>query len=166
MIRIREIAMPPEHNPAQLGFEAARLLKVQNSKIKNLKIVRRSIDARKKPDVKVVYTIDVAVEGNENKILKFSGCKRAAIAPVCYYKPPKPMPAAGKRPVVVGFGPGGMFAALILAMAGQRPIVLERGEDAASRHEKVQKFWQTGELISEAMSSSVKAAQAHSPMES
>lgn len=146
MIRIREIAMPPEHNPAQLGFEAARLLKVQNSKIKNLKIVRRSIDARKKPDVKVVYTIDVAVEGNENKILKFSGCKRAAIAPVCYYKPPKPMPAAGKRPVVVGFGPGGMFAALILAMAGQRPIVLERGEDAASRHEKVQKFWHTGEL--------------------
>ena len=74
MIRIREIAMPPEHNPSQLSFEAARLLKVSNSKIKRMKIVRRSIDARKKPDVKVVYTIDVAVDGNENKILKFSGC--------------------------------------------------------------------------------------------
>ena len=146
MIRIREIAMPPEHNPAQLGFEAARLLKVSNSKIKRLKIVRRSIDARKKPDVKVVYTIDVAVDGNENKILKFSGCKRAAIAPISYYKPPKAAAASEKRPVVVGFGPAGMFCALILAMAGQRPIVLERGEDAASRHEKVEKFWQTGEL--------------------
>ena len=146
MIRIREIAMPPEHNPAQLSFEAARLLKVSNSKIKRMKIVRRSIDARKKPDVKVVYTIDVAVDGNENKILKFSGCKRAAIAPISYYKPPKAAPVPSKRPVVVGFGPAGMFCALILAMAGQRPIVLERGEDAASRHEKVEKFWQTGEL--------------------
>ncbi len=60
MIRIREIALPPEHNPAQLGFEAARLLKVPNSKIRRVSIVRRSIDARKKPDVKVVYTVDVA----------------------------------------------------------------------------------------------------------
>ena len=146
MIRIREIAMPPEHNPAQLGFEAARLLKVNNSKVRKIKIVRRSIDARKKPDVKVVYTIDVAVDGNENKILKFSGCKRAAIAPVSYYKPPKAAAASEKRPVVVGFGPAGMFCALILAMAGQRPIVLERGEDAQSRHEKVEKFWTTGQL--------------------
>jgi len=146
MIRIREIAMPPEHNPAQLSFEAARLLKVSNSKIKKMNIVRRSIDARKKPDVKVVYTIDVVVDGNENKILKFSGCKRATIAPISYYKPPKATSASKKRPVVVGFGPAGMFCALILAMAGQRPIVLERGEDAQSRHKKVEKFWQTGEL--------------------
>ena len=146
MIRIREIAMPPEHNPAQLGFEAARLLKVQNSKVRQVKIVRRSIDARKKPDVKVMYTIDVAVDGNENKILKQSGCKRAAIAPVSYYKVPKCKKVSDKRPVVVGFGPAGMFAALILAMAGQNPIVLERGEDAQSRHEKVEKFWATGEL--------------------
>ena len=146
MIRIREIAMPPEHNPAQLSFEAARLLKVNNSKVRKIKIVRRSIDARKKPDVKVVYTIDVAVDGNENKILKFSGCKRAAIAPVSYYKPPKAVASPKKRPVVVGFGPAGMFCALILAMAGQNPIVLERGEDAQHRHEKVEEFWATGQL--------------------
>ena len=146
MIRIREIALPPEHNPAQLGFEAARLLKVANSKVRQVKIIRRSIDARKKPDVKVMYTIDVTVDGNESKILKQSGCKRAAIAPVSFYRAPKPRQMMAKRPVVVGFGPAGMFAALILAMSGQRPIVLERGADAATRHEKVESFWRTGEL--------------------
>ena len=66
MIRIREIALPPEHNVAQLSYEAARLLNISNSKVRKLEIVRRSVDARKKPDVKIVYTIDVGVDGNEN----------------------------------------------------------------------------------------------------
>ena len=146
MIRIRDIALPPEHNAHQLQFEAAQLLRVSNSKIRQLRIVRRSVDARKKPDVKIIYTIDVTVDGNENKILRASGCKRASIAPVSFYRPPKKAPEMEKRPVVVGFGPAGMFCALILAMAGCKPLVLERGEDARSRHEKVEKFWKTGLL--------------------
>ena len=146
MIRIREISMPPEHNAAQLSYEAARLLKISNSKVRRVKIVRRSVDARKKPDVRIVYTIDVAVDGSENKILKQSGCKRAQIAPVSFYKPPKSAPRQETSPVVVGFGPAGMFAALILAQAGLCPVVLERGEDAVSRHKKVQAFFETGAL--------------------
>ena len=148
MIRIREIAMAPEHNVNQLSYEAAQLLRISASKVKKLKIVRRSVDARKKPDIKIVYTVDVSVEGNENKILKQSGCKRAQIAPASYYKPPKTAPEQENPPVVVGFGPAGMFAALVLAMAGLRPIVLERGADALTRHEKVQKFFKSGELDS------------------
>ena len=146
MIRIREIYLPPEHSPAQLAYEASRALRINASKVRKVRIVRRSVDARKKPDIRIVYTIDVAVDGSENKILKQSGCKRASVAPVSYYKVPKTEKVMEKRPVVVGFGPAGMFAALVLAIAGQRPLVLERGEDAVSRHEKVQKFWQTGEL--------------------
>ena len=146
MIRIREIALPPEHNISQLSYEAAQALRISVSKIRRLTIVRRSVDARKKPNVKIVYTVDVAVDGSENKILKQSGCKRASIAADKYYKVPKCAVTPENRPVVVGFGPAGMFAALVLAIAGLCPLVLERGEDAATRHEKVQAFWQTGEL--------------------
>ena len=146
MIRLRDIPLPPEHNAHQLQFEAAQLLHISVSKIRHLKIVRRSVDARKKPDIKIIYTIDVAVDGNEKRIIKQSGCKRAAIAPVSYYQVAKNIPAPEKRPVVVGFGPAGMFAALVLAIAGWKPLVLERGEDAVSRHEKVQQFFETGVL--------------------
>ena len=146
MIRITDLVLPPEHNAHQLTFEAAKMLKVSPSKIRALHLVRRSIDARKKPDVKYVYTVDVAVEGSEGKILKSSRCKRASIAPVNRYRPPKPTACEGKRPVVVGFGPAGMFAALILALAGRKPIILERGDDAQTRHQKVQHFFETGEL--------------------
>ena len=146
MIRLRDISLPPEHNAHQLQFEAAQMLRVSPSKIRGFRIVRRSVDARKKPNVRIIYTIDVAVDGNEKKILKQSACKRASVAPVSYYKVPKTDARPEKRPVVVGFGPAGMFAALILSMAGLKPLVLERGEDAQSRHEKVQKFFETGEL--------------------
>ena len=146
MIRIRDISMPVEHDANQLLYEASRLLRISGSRIKELTIVRRSIDARKKPDVRIIYTVDIAVDGSENKVLKSSGCKKATIAPVSYYKPPKPIQYNGQRPVVVGFGPAGMFAGLLLAMAGLRPIILERGEDAETRHEKVQHFFKTGQL--------------------
>ncbi|MBQ7857426.1 MAG: hypothetical protein IJ351_02175 [Oscillospiraceae bacterium] len=146
MIRIRDIILPPEHNEHQLIYEAAKLLKVSASAIRSLRLVRRSVDARKKPDVRLVYTVDVQLQGNETKILKQSGCKRAAIAPTVFYRVPKAAWDLPCRPVVVGFGPAGMFAALVLAIAGQKPLVLERGDDAVTRHEKVEQFFAGAEL--------------------
>ena len=146
MIRIRDISLPPEHSVHQLPYEAAQMLRVANSKIRGLTIVRRSIDARKKPDVRVIYTVDVRVDGNEAKILRQSGCKKASLAKTERYKPPRTDASPELRPVVVGFGPAGMFAALVLAMSGLKPIVLERGRDADSRKADVDAFFSTGKL--------------------
>ena len=146
MIRIRDISLPPEHNANQLVYEAAKLLRISSSAVRSLSIVRRSIDARKKPEVRVIYTVDVTVDGSEKRILRGSGCKKAALAENTYYRVPKVAVSPEKRPVIVGFGPAGMFAGLVLAMAGCRPLILERGDDAQTLHEKAQSFFAVGQL--------------------
>ena len=145
MIRVREITILPEQGMDRIRYEAARLLKVPAGKIREITVVRRSVDARKKPEVRLSYTVDVRVDGNEKKIRAHSGCRRAEIAPVYRYRVPK-LPRGETRPVVVGFGPAGMFAALVLAMAGQCPLVLERGDDVATRKRKVEAFQAGGAL--------------------
>ena len=146
MIRIRDLSLRPGEGLMQLFQAAAKQLKITPKEIIRLQIVKRSIDARKKQDVRVIYTVDVAVKGDEKQRIQRAKSPKVTAADYRPYRLPLPEGQPKHRPVVVGFGPGGMFAALILAEAGLHPIVLERGLDAKTRHEKVEAFWKTGKL--------------------
>lgn len=121
--------------------------------IKEYKIVKESIDARDKSDIRFVYTVDFDVEqrqGARKITLKPDHKKILSIAPDMSYKAPEPGVRELKhRPVIAGFGPCGIFCALILAQQGYRPIVLERGKRVSERAEDVQNFWNGGALNTE-----------------
>lgn len=146
MIRIRDLSLPPDGDMARLVQAAARQLRISPNEIKQLDLKKKSVDARKKNDVRIIYTVDVVVKGREDKILKMAHCPKASAARDVPYRVPQPQTLPDSRPIIVGFGPAGMFAALVLSMAGLCPLVLERGQDAKTRHEAVLRFWQTGEL--------------------
>ena len=144
MIRIRDIVLPQTHDEHALRYHAAQCLRVQASDIASLKIFRRSLDARKKPELRWVYTVDVTLRSGESAVLR--RCRSPKITREEPYRYRVPHAQSEKRPVIAGFGPAGMFAALVLAMAGLHPIVLERGEAAPERRKKVEAFWNGGAL--------------------
>ncbi len=125
-------------NRQEQDFYAAIRKKLKKKKLNfyDLKIIKESIDARKKPNIKLVYTVEFSC--NQKLPLK-EAVKRE-------YHIPKAELAGRNRPVVAGFGPAGMFAGLILAEAGLKPIILERGEPVQQRMQTVQKFWKGGHL--------------------
>ena len=166
MIRIRDLSLPPDGDMARLVQAAARQLRISPNEIKQLDLKKKSVDARKKNDVRIIYTVDVAVKGREDKILKMAHSPKASIARDTLYSVPQPQALPDSQPIIVGFGPAGMFAALVLSMAGLRPLVLERGQDAKTRHEPCRASGRLGSLTRSATCSSARAARARFRTES
>lgn len=131
MLRLRNLTLTPDEPIDRLREKAEKAL---GTSVTDLTIARRSVDARKKNDVRFIYTVDVTARDESGAL---THCKNAEPVSPYHYALPQPLRTPDSRPVIVGFGPAGMFAGLVLALAGLRPIILERGDNAEERTKKV-----------------------------
>lgn len=146
MIRVNQLKLPVEHKQEDLKKKAARALRITPEQIERQEIRRRSLDGRKKPELFYSYTVDVKT-AREEQVLHRAKNSQAAICREKPYTFPKPgEEKLFSPPVIAGAGPAGLFAGLMLARAGYRPVILERGEDVDSRRKRVDEFWKTGNL--------------------
>lgn len=146
MIRVNQLKLPVEHKQEDLKKKAARALRITPEQIERLEIRRRSLDGRKKPELFYSYTVDIKT-AREEQVLHRAKNSQAAICREKPYTFPKPgEEKLFSPPVIAGAGPAGLFAGLMLARAGYRPVILERGEDVDSRRKRVDEFWKTGNL--------------------
>lgn len=151
MIRIQQLRLLPGHSEEELWKRAARTLKIRREQVVALTVYRRSIDARKKPDIRFCYVVDVKVEGiAEKQCVERCHDGNVFLAQQAVYRFPKPgTRPLENRPVVIGSGPAGLFCAWQLAMHGYCPLLLERGQDVEQRKKDVEAFWETGVLQTE-----------------
>jgi len=145
MLRIRELKISLDGGNSEILTAAAKRLKISPTEIISCRISKKSVDARKKADVHFNISVDVEVK-KEDKIL--SRLKNEpTVSQISEYRYDIPhIGPSGKRPVIIGSGPAGLFSAWTLAKAGTMPIVLERGLDVDSRTQKVENFWRSGKL--------------------
>ena len=144
-----KLKLPPNHTEAQLKKKVASTLSIRPEEILSWRIVKRSIDARKKPDVSFVYQVDVHTE-RDSKIVKRKNHPDIVLREKEKVKPLIPGESELRhRPVIIGFGPAGMFCGYLLAKYGYAPLILERGSRIEKRQQDVERFWETGILDTE-----------------
>ena len=147
MLLVNQIKLKPGYSEEMLLNKVAATLKVLKEDIKSIRIERRSIDARKKPEIFYVFSVVVDVEHEESILLRRKNDPDIIkYVPEEYSFKPSGKNELKNRPVIVGAGPAGLFAAYYLAKDGYKPIVLERGYDVDTRTSDVNAFWNGGPL--------------------
>ena len=146
MLRLSELKLPLDHSEADLAAAVLRRLRLAPDQLLGLRLVKRSVDARKSAAITLVYSLDLDLDLDaraEARLLKrFAGDPHLRPSPDTTYHPVVSGANAGKtRPVVVGAGPCGYFAALLLAQMGFRPLLLERGKAIKQRSADTFGFW-------------------------
>lgn len=140
MLRISEIKLDLDCSFQDIENAAAKALKINKNHIIKTEIFKQSVDCRK-DEVRFVFTADVTVDGDEDKILQSLNSTRIVKCEKYSYTIPTSERKSSFPPVIAGFGPAGMFSALILARSGHCPIVIERGRDVDSRTDDINNFW-------------------------
>jgi uncharacterized FAD-dependent dehydrogenase len=142
MLRLTEIKLPLDHAQAALEQAILDKLKISKAQLLSFEIFKRAYDARNKKDIQLIYSFDIEVNQQDELLQKFANDQHVRITPDMSYKFVTHAPATlSARPVVVGLGPCGLFAALILAQMGFKPIVLERGKAVRERTKDTFGFW-------------------------
>src|SRR6201994_547696 len=155
MLRITELRLPLDHREDALRPAIVARLGLRDAELTSFKVFKRSYDARKKTAIVLIYPVDCELAVDESAVLaRFAGDPHVRATPDTNYKFVgqaaegffEGASSARQRPVVVGFGPCGIFAALILAQMGLRPIVLERGKEVRQRTKDTWGLWRQGRL--------------------
>lgn len=145
MLRITQLKLPVGHTKEQLKNKLLKTIHMKESELKTYTIRRRSLDARKKPELYYVYTVDFSAVDEGRVLRNLKGRVQKS------EEKPYRMPEHGSEPLsdrvaVIGSGPAGLFCAYLLAKEGYRPLVIERGAPVNKRREDVRRFWETGRL--------------------
>ena len=147
MLRIRQIKVPiDKDNDNFLLTAISKILKVNIKDLSNLTIVKKSLDARKKDNVHYVYEIDIKVSSEDKILKKLKSTDIIKTPDERYIIELTGTEKLENRPVIVGSGPAGLFAAYILAENNYKPLIIERGAPVDERVKIIEKFWETGKL--------------------
>ncbi len=150
MIRINELKLPLNHSDTDLPAAICARLKLKPEQLIQFTVFKRGVDARKKSDIQLIYTLDVETDHNGRVLTAFSKDDQIRPAPDTSYKFVAQAPAQlTERPLVIGLGPCGLFAGLLLAEMGFKPIILERGKEVRERTKDTFGFWRKKPLNTE-----------------